>query len=285
MDRPAIPKKRRRLQESATSLSKPFRSPLRPSIQERLETPPTPEGVRQSDQGSESLPTSSSPRPIRQIPVAPPEQRTRLTSWSARSPVRNLKRVSAPQVGEEGSLALQSEHTSLLKQLTNLRHDLDTVLQAEKIESLGKDAELENLIQKWKHASRELAEQVFCTAEERVSRTGGITAWRKNHQRLSSWDEAEDLALEDLTDEQREKIDIAKAEAEREKAYYRTKAPLQEDDEEDDQVSESSSGRDMSQYSYISSFHQAFTMDMMLKSLNIDLHLIGYDKENQRWID
>lgn len=28
---------------------------------------------------------------------------------------------------------------------------------------------------------------------------------------------------------------------------------------------------------------QSFTMDMMLKTLNIDLRLIGYDKEGQRW--
>jgi len=26
-------------------------------------------------------------------------------------------------------------------------------------------------------------------------------------------------------------------------------------------------------------------MDMMLNSLNVDLELIGYDKQSQRWID
>jgi hypothetical protein len=28
---------------------------------------------------------------------------------------------------------------------------------------------------------------------------------------------------------------------------------------------------------------QTFTMDMMLKALNVDLDLIGYNKEAQRW--
>lgn len=28
---------------------------------------------------------------------------------------------------------------------------------------------------------------------------------------------------------------------------------------------------------------QNFTMDMMLRSLNIDLDVIGYDKEFQKW--
>jgi hypothetical protein len=30
---------------------------------------------------------------------------------------------------------------------------------------------------------------------------------------------------------------------------------------------------------------QSFTMDMMLKMMNIDLQLIGYDKKQQRWVD
>lgn len=29
---------------------------------------------------------------------------------------------------------------------------------------------------------------------------------------------------------------------------------------------------------------QEFTMDMMLKTLNIDLKSIGYDKADQKWI-
>jgi hypothetical protein len=31
-------------------------------------------------------------------------------------------------------------------------------------------------------------------------------------------------------------------------------------------------------------FTQAFTMDMMLRSLNIELDKIGYDKHAQRWV-
>jgi hypothetical protein len=30
---------------------------------------------------------------------------------------------------------------------------------------------------------------------------------------------------------------------------------------------------------------QSFTMGMMLASLNIELGVLGYDKENQRWCD
>jgi hypothetical protein len=30
---------------------------------------------------------------------------------------------------------------------------------------------------------------------------------------------------------------------------------------------------------------QSFTMEMMLRTLNIELELIGYDKKDQRWID
>jgi len=30
---------------------------------------------------------------------------------------------------------------------------------------------------------------------------------------------------------------------------------------------------------------EGFTMDMMLKSLNIELDVIGFDKKEQRWVD
>jgi hypothetical protein len=30
---------------------------------------------------------------------------------------------------------------------------------------------------------------------------------------------------------------------------------------------------------------QSFTMDVMLTSLNIDLAVLGYDRENERWCD
>jgi len=36
-------------------------------------------------------------------------------------------------------------------------------------------------------------------------------------------------------------------------------------------------------YVMILTLMQSFTMDMMLKTLNIDLKLIGYNKEAQRW--
>jgi hypothetical protein len=31
--------------------------------------------------------------------------------------------------------------------------------------------------------------------------------------------------------------------------------------------------------------YQEFTMAMMLRTLNVDLDIIGYDREQQRWID
>jgi uncharacterized protein with PIN domain len=34
----------------------------------------------------------------------------------------------------------------------------------------------------------------------------------------------------------------------------------------------------------LTQYAQEFTMDIMLKTLNIDLKMIGYDKSTQRWI-
>ena len=34
----------------------------------------------------------------------------------------------------------------------------------------------------------------------------------------------------------------------------------------------------------VANVSQSFTMDMMLRTLNIDLNVIGYDRQGQRWI-
>lgn len=34
----------------------------------------------------------------------------------------------------------------------------------------------------------------------------------------------------------------------------------------------------------VTNYTQSFTMDMMLKTMNIDLELIGYDRRRQMWV-
>lgn len=68
-------------------------------------------------------------------------------------------------------------------------------------------------------------------------------------------------------------------ETENEKAQREGNAAI-EDDEPDDVCLD-----DCSCCRLVTDIMQEFTMSMMLRSLNVDLKAIGYDREQQRWVD
>ena len=93
---------------------------------------------------------------------------------------------------------------------------------------------------------------------DRVNGMGGIQAWRAREKKRGEvawgWDEGgrSEQGNEDAEDREDESAE-ADAEANEE-------AKAEVDDE-----------------------NENFTMDMMLRTLNIELDVIGYDKENHRW--
>lgn len=88
--------------------------------------------------------------------------------------------------------ALQKQQRALQSRLSALRSELDTARQALRVESSDKDTELEALIAKWKSVSQNAAEEVFAGAQERVSRMGGMKAWREQMRSQSArWEEEE----------------------------------------------------------------------------------------------
>ena len=111
-------------------------------------------------------------------------------STSKFSPVKTSLR-SDPDI-----LALERQHSTLLSTLNALRTDLDTHAQALKIETSGKDVELERLIGVWKTASRLAAEELFGGVKDRVNRMGGVGAWRERERNKNKgfgggWEEVE----------------------------------------------------------------------------------------------
>ena len=209
--------KRRRLDESASVLSKPFRSPLR--VDSKSQNQPTIHSAHtESVQTSEltdadnncSLPQPTEIPPQSSTTPAPIRRQTALTSSSPDS-----------SRYDPVYLSLQKEHSALLLQLSKLRQSLDVAQQAVKIQSSNQDAELEVLIAKWKLVSREAAEEIFRGAKERVNRMGGVGAWReKSRQRPQGWDEDEAADQEDLTEEQKEQIEIQREEMQAEIDKY-----------------------------------------------------------------
>jgi hypothetical protein len=233
------PAKRRRLVDASSALSKPFKSPLRPSVRRDEETTISVEPSKDQpiEHDNETAKVDTKPH-HRSAPASPI---CKLSS-STTSPVRRrppttlsspLRRTKDPQF-----IALQKQHSALLLRLTTLRSQLDTAQQALKIVSSPTDTELESLISKWKAASREAAEEVFRGARDRVNRMGGVGSWRERSRRKpQSWDEEEsEVDLVGLSEEQREDLEIRKADLEAERQKY---APDKIDEavEKDDDVS------------------------------------------------
>lgn len=217
--------KRRRLNDASSALSRPFKSPLKAAIR-----PEEAEG--KTADASEDQHRENDPAAI--------TDSSRLSTHPIRTPARKPtpKHSSPDHLKKDPQFfALQKQHSALLLQLSKLRQTLETAQQAVQIESSSTDAELETLITKWRLASREAAEEVFRGAKDRVNRMGGVGAWREqSRKKPQGWDEDPQLDLEDLSEEQREQLEIQKEDWEADRRKY---APEKAEEvaERDDDVS------------------------------------------------
>ncbi|KAL5042813.1 hypothetical protein BDW71DRAFT_200255 [Aspergillus fruticulosus] len=259
--------KRRRLDQVTTALSKPFKSPLRrptpaakdevcsPKIEGTATSFSSTEATTSDKQGTDA--TLHTPRSTTALPTPPPTRKRTLPGQRhtpARRPV-----LSDPEIAN-----LQRQQRELQSHLSSLRCNLDTVQQALRIESSNRDEELEALIVKWKKVSQDAAEEVFTGAQERISRMGGVKAWRERmNDNDSRWEQEEMETWFGNVDA--DALDTDEDELQARKAELREEMEKENLKEHGDDSEE-------------------FTMDMMLKTLNIELTTIGYDKANQRWI-
>lgn len=127
--------------------------------------------------------------------------------------------------------------------------------------------ELEALIQKWKTASRAAAEEVFAKARDKVNKMGGVGAMkdREKQSREKTWGWDEEPKRE------------GSEEGAEDGAGFRDdefRGEGQDEREEGAKKVEDEVGDD-----------EGYTMDMMLKTLNIELDVIGYEKGLQKWVD
>lgn len=189
--------KRRRL-NAASTLSKPFKSPLR--ARDASSHPPssTPVGITTAKDESESAPSPMTSNADTD-PFVPPQGAPR-----SHKPV-NVPKFPAPKRSlllDPELLELQKQQRYLQSRLATLRNELDNARQALRIESSSKDTELEGLIIKWRLVSQEAADEVFAGAQERVTKMGGMAAWRERSKQDSArWAfEAEDQVPADEYD-------------------------------------------------------------------------------------
>ncbi|KAA8651614.1 hypothetical protein EYZ11_007607 [Aspergillus tanneri] len=278
--------KRRRAEHAASALSKPFKSPLRRppqtsgtkeealrATEKNISTVGSvPEAIDRSTKAEQTRSTLSTP-----IPSCTTVGSLSSNSSSLHSQTRKRKSLAdcltpskKPLLFDPEIQELQKQERALQSRLSALRSELDTARQALRVESSDKHAELENLITKWKSVSQNAAEEVFAGAQERVSRFGGMKAWREQTKSSGSRWEQEEMESW-YGNAQVEGADLDDDELESRKAemldQYEVSRKEFETTQRGDSVEE-----------------EEFTMDFMLKTLNIEAKMIGYDKYGQKWI-
>ncbi|KAK5013205.1 hypothetical protein BJ546DRAFT_856111 [Cryomyces antarcticus] len=287
MSTPGPTAKRRRIDNAANTLSKPFKSPFKTPLK------PNPNIAKPSPLVQDYTPSTKAhtwPLPRREDASEPAQH----PQTPSRPPPRTLpSSLSTSTLTDPELRSAQRTITALETQLRVLRTDIDTLTQATSIASRGTDAELIALITKWRCASRAAAEEVFAGVKDKVCRMGGVGAWREmerkkqgfggggwgeqEQDKKGAWGEEEQQADDDdsqMGDEERE---VRREERERIRDELVERMDVEEVDGREEGVRGSAveveEGAD----------DDTFTMDMMLRSLNIELDVIGYDREQQRW--
>ncbi|KAI4194130.1 MAG: hypothetical protein LQ346_003757 [Caloplaca aetnensis] len=247
------PKKRQRTGPSS-ALHKPFRSPFKTPLKSSAESSQSTAGL------TPQFPGDSAERD------APPILTPTPGSSRRKSPTRLNGFKSSPHSFAAPSPhldKLQKRHTALINELSSLRANLETTNQALEIEASNTDTELETLIRKWKTVSRDAAEEVYIAAKERVDGAGGVKALKKKEKEMKQgwgWEEKREGDQRTYDDDDLGPDDGAQDSGAEKEIADRGADGADEDEE-------------------------GFTMEMMLRSLDIPLELIGYDKAQQRWTE
>ncbi|KAL2125074.1 hypothetical protein VTJ04DRAFT_1439 [Mycothermus thermophilus] len=174
---------------------------------------------------------------------------------------------------------IQASQKRLQTQLRAAQQRLELVRQARRIEEASKpaadgdgdggaeaDAGLRERIARWKAASRLAAEELFELVKERVDGMGGAKAWRESQRRQARggfWGDEDEVGKKGgFDDEGGERDGDNGEESVREDGGDENEAEEEEGEEESE-----------------------FTILMMLRSLNIDPDVLGYDAVEGRWLD
>ncbi|USP79167.1 uncharacterized protein yc1106_06441 [Curvularia clavata] len=270
--------KRRRLNEAAKTLHKPFKSPFRTPLKPSIgDDPPSSDPPEILVPTKETLePTTIPAKSTASVSNGGQPTISTCSATVTSTPGSSTSKVSKPPISlskPSTPLRLGSRNKfskpSVACEIMQLRNEIQMLTQAQTLATSTKDDDLVALIDKWRTASRAAAEELFGVTRDRVNRLGGVGAWQEREkeakQRQMRWDREEIEA-------ERERFQEAKENGEVSEDAYDQYAELDGENEGLEEEKET-----------FKSTNDSFTMDMMLKTLNIDLQLIGYNKEAQRW--
>ncbi|KAJ4292544.1 hypothetical protein N0V90_009207 [Kalmusia sp. IMI 367209] len=245
--------KRRRLNEATKTLHKPFKSPFRTPLKPNMG----------SDPPSSDPPEISTPSAPATSNNAPCDERPTTYATKPLLPRSNLATPTRPTTKKTPS------KPSLTREILQMRNEIQVLSQAYALATSSKDEDLRVLVDRWRTASRAAAEELFATTRDRVNRMGGVGAWRDREKEQQEWKikaEREEMEAE------RERLQVARENGEVSEEAYEQYADADMGPEKEE-----------AKETFKAADDDSFTMDMMLKTLNIDLKLIGYNKDAQRW--
>ncbi|KAE9968217.1 hypothetical protein BLS_005964 [Venturia inaequalis] len=288
MDTPA---KRRRLN---ASVNKPFKSPMRTPFKPNANPPSaSPLGTAPVKLVNDSPTQNSLHSPLlpRKLPLTPSKRPIPASTYIKPTPPTSE------------SLLLSRQNRTLETSILRQKQDLDTLKQALAILSSPKSLELEDLAEKWRTASRLAAEEVFAGARDKVNKMGGVGAWRERENERANfgkqWDEPPPTNDDDDTDDDDEETSEEEEEDEEDERVDKADKPIKLSKKEMKQLEREARVAREEVWGYdddtakvkkakeeeaLMRDDDGFTMDMMLKTMNIDLELIGYDKRRQQWV-
>ncbi|KAG9242786.1 hypothetical protein BJ878DRAFT_154244 [Calycina marina] len=283
--------KRRRIDAASNTLSKPFRSPFKT---------PFKSPVNQTEKNNTSItytplkPTTQPKQSLSQAVLAEKASNLSLSSLGPRKKKTFNSLVQATALNAEPDIApMLKKQRDLEKQLREVKEELDQAEQARKIERDSEkngceeiDGELVELCVKWKGASRQAAEELFGKVRDRVNRMGGPRAWKeaqkKQQESQGGWDEPDQQKNgddDDNNDDDNHDDDGEKNDVEKRDLY----AEYGIDPETENEKSQRAKG--VGDTGELPGQEDEFTMAMMLRTLNVELDIIGYDREAQIWVD
>ncbi|KAH0444272.1 hypothetical protein CcaCcLH18_00497 [Colletotrichum camelliae] len=263
--------KRRRLDDASNTLRKPFKSPAVVRDRDAAAGDATASSPR-----ADAVNTNSSSTRCGGSATGTAAQRSgiQLTTPAKQpsTPARRPFSLSRPQHGVSPSpLRTTGDGTPTgIRTARDAAGREEIIRQAERIRG-GRsgtgsetDEELVVLIAKWRAASRQAAEEVFEASKERVQSMGGMKAWKKTRR------EEQKSFLERMMEEEpkRDRDEAAGKEDEYSPDHVGAENDGDKDDDREDDEDE-----------------EEFTLGTMLKSMNIDFEVIGYDEDTGWWRD
>jgi len=173
--------KRRKLNDAAQTLSRPFVSPLRSASSKPATLAQHASAANLEYRPSTLAHTVQTVCPTPQkLPGLNKTAPQSSASVSRRRPPPAFSRSS--RCTDPAELAAQKAITALELQIKAIRNEIDTLKQADRILNSSTDAELAALADKWRLASQQAAEELFGGVKERVCRMGGVAAWRESEK-------------------------------------------------------------------------------------------------------